>query len=122
MKVHHTTLLLAFSMAIQLSAPSGVNAEGIKTLAIPDFTAGDKIPDDARHDWNLGATGARGWIFCDKLVTSDARQIAITNVVKGSPVGGVLEVGDVLLSVASQPFAYDPRTELGKALTLWDVG
>ncbi len=118
MKFHLTTLLPALLIAILLSIPSGVNAEGNKTLAMPDFTAGDKIPEDARHDWNLGATGACGWIFCDKLVTSDARQIAITNVVKGSPVDGVLEVGDVLLGVAGQPFAYDPRTELGKALTI----
>ena len=76
------------------------------------FAAGPK------HDWNLGATGLRGWIRCDKLVTSDAREIAITKVEKGSPADGVLEVGDVILGVGGKPFSYDPRTEMGKALTL----
>ena len=59
-----------------------------KALAIPDFTKGESISANARHDWNLGATGARGWMFCDKMVTSDARQIAITKVEAGSPADG----------------------------------
>jgi hypothetical protein len=87
-------------------------------LKIPDFTRGDKIPEGAKHDWNLGATGLRGWIFCDQLVTSDARQIAVTQVEKGSPAEGVLAIGDVILGVGGKPFSHDPRTELGKALTL----
>lgn len=33
----------------------------------PDFTEGDKIPPGAVHDWTLGAIGARGWMFSDKL-------------------------------------------------------
>ena len=86
-------------------------------MANPDFTRGDKIPAGADHDWTLGATGARGWMFSDRLVTTDARQIAITHVADGSPADGVLEVGDVILGVAGKPFAHDPRPELGKALT-----
>ena len=38
----------------------------------------------SKHDWNLGPTGLRGWIYCDRLVTPDARQIAITAVDNGS--------------------------------------
>jgi hypothetical protein len=87
-------------------------------MSRPDFTKGDKIPDGASHDWNLGATGARGWMFSDKLVTTDARQIAITKIDPGSPADGVLAVGDVLLGVDGKPFSYDPRTEFGKALTV----
>lgn len=83
----------------------------------PDFTKGDAIPENARHDWNLGASGARGWIFSDKLVTTDARQIAITKVDPGSPADGVLVEGDVILGVGGKPFSHDPRTEFGKALT-----
>ncbi len=83
----------------------------------PDFTRGDEIPEGADHDWTLGATGARGWMFSDKLVTTEARQIAINEVAKGSPADGILEVGDVVLGVGGKPFSYDPRTELGKALT-----
>ncbi len=85
---------------------------------IPDFTQGGEIPDGATHDWNLGPTGARGWIYSDKLETSEARQILITEVEKGSPADEQLEKGDVILGIADQPFAYDPRTELGKAITL----
>ncbi len=83
----------------------------------PDFTKGEAIPAKAKHDWNLGATGARGWIYCDKLVTTDARQISITKVEPGSPADGTLAVGDVLLGVSGKPFSSDPRTELGQALT-----
>lgn len=92
-------------------------ADKPKPMSVPDFTKGDKIPAGAKHDWNLGATGLRGWIYCDRLVTSDARQIAITKVEKGSPADGVVAVGDVLLGVGGKPFAEDPRTEMGKALT-----
>ena len=91
-------------------------AGGAKTLEVPDFTKGDAIPAGASHDWNLGATGARGWMVSDKMVTTDARQIRITKVEENSPAAGVLAVGDVVLGVGGKPFSYDPRTELGKAL------
>lgn len=85
-------------------------------IANPDFTKGDPIPEGATHDWNLGPTGARGWIYSDKLETSEARQIRVTKVEAQSPAEGKLEVGDVILGVAGKPFSYDPRTELGKAI------
>jgi len=78
----------------------------------PGFAAG------AEHDWNLGATGLRGWIRCDKLVTSDAREITITKVEEGSPADGLFAVGDSIVGIGGKPFSYDPRTEMGKALTL----
>ena len=88
-----------------------------KAISLPDFTKGEAVPAGAKHDWNLGATGARGWIFCDRMVTADARQIAVTKVAKKSPADGILAVGDVILGVGGKPFAHDPRTEFGKALT-----
>jgi hypothetical protein len=88
-----------------------------KAIVIPDLTKGDKIPKGAKHDWNLGPTGLRGWMFCDKLVTTDARQIAITTVEPGSSADGIIAVGDVLLGVGGKPFSYDPRTEMGRAIT-----
>ncbi len=84
---------------------------------IPDFTQGDKIPEGANHDWNLGPTGARGWIYGNRLETTEARQILITRVDKGSPAAGVLQVGDVILGVDDSRFAVDPRTELGQAIS-----
>ena len=110
--------LTSFVAAVLLAFPASVSAAEPKgNPANPDFTIGDTIPAKAKHDWNLGAIGARGWMFCDKMVTSDARQISITKVEKGSPADGVFLVGDVILGVGGKPFSYDPRTEFGKALT-----
>jgi Family of unknown function (DUF6288) len=86
-------------------------------VSVPDFTKGAKPPKGAKHDWNLGPTGLRGWIFCDQLVTTDARQILITKVEKVSPAADSFQVGDVILGVGGKPFSHDPRTELGKAVT-----
>ncbi len=111
---HHlrNIILTTLTAAILLPMPARV-AGGTN----PDFTAGEPIPEGATHDWNLGATGARGWMFSHRLATSEARQVRITEVAEGSPADGVLAVGDVILGVAGKPFSYDPRTELGKALT-----
>ena len=98
-----------------LTAPSSAAPKG--QMENPDFTKGDSIPQGATHDWTLGATGARGWMYSNRLETSEARQIRITKVHEGSPAAGTLEVGDVILGVMGKPFAYDPRTEFGKALT-----
>jgi hypothetical protein len=84
----------------------------------PDLTKGESIPEGASHDWNLGATGARGWMFSNRLETTEARQIAITKVDQGSPADGVLKVGDVILGVGGKAFSHDPRVEFGKALTM----
>lgn len=100
-----------------LALPPGLLSAQPKGNPNPDFTKGDSIPAGFTHDWNLGATGARGWIFADKMVTTDARQIRITRVAEKSPADGVLVVGDVLLGVAGTPFSRDPRTEFGRALS-----
>ena len=82
---------------------------------VPDLTQGGKR--DQKHDWTLGPTGARGWMWGRGLETTDARQILITKVDKGSPGEGVLEVGDVILGVGGKPFDSDPRRALGQAIT-----
>ena len=51
-------------------------------------------------------------------MTTGARQISVTQVAKDSPADGVLAVGDVLLGIGGVLFSKDPRTELGKALTI----
>jgi hypothetical protein len=106
-------LLLPALFLTTLARAAGTN----ETTAPPDFTQGGVIPQNAKHDWNLGATGLRGWMHCDKLVTSDARQIFITQVEEKSPADGLLAVGDVILGVGGKPFSFDPRTEVGLALT-----
>lgn len=114
--MNHSLPFFALAALILVSDPA--SGAGKKVLmSLPDFTKGEAIPAGANHDWNLGATGARGWMYSDMMVTTDARQISITKVEKGSPADGVLAVGDVILGVGGKPFAYDPRTEFGKALT-----
>ena len=112
---------MAFVTVASLMAATAMLVANV-SAANPDFTQGDKIPQGATHDWNLGPTGARGWMFSDKLVTADARQIVITEVEKNSPADGILAVGDVILGVGGKPFSYDPRTELGKAITMAESG
>ena len=84
--------------------------------SVPDFLAGDKIPAGYPHDWNLGPTGARGWIYSNRLETTEARQILVTKVDPKSPADGILNKGDVIIGINAKPFSYDPRTELGKAI------
>lgn len=111
-------LLVFCALAALFAVPGTALAQGKRQApSIPDFTQGDKVPDNSRHDWNLGPTGLRGWMYCDNLVTKDARQVLVTKLDKGSPADGVIQAGDVILGVGGQPFSFDPRTELGKAIT-----
>lgn len=109
-------LIVSLFTAVALANPA--IAATNDTKSVPDFTNGAKIPEGAKHDWNLGPTGLRGWIYCDQLVTTDARQILVTKVDQGSPAANAFRVGDVILGVGGKPFSYDPRTELGKAITV----
>ena len=93
-----------------------VHAAPPSKVSNPDFTKGEPIPEGATHDWNLGPTGARGWIYSNKLETSQARQIMVTKVDPGSPADGILRPGDVILGAAGHLFKSDPRTELGQAI------
>ncbi|MCP4452503.1 MAG: acetylesterase, partial [Planctomycetes bacterium] len=83
----------------------------------PDFTQGDKIPEGCTHDWTLGPTGMRGWVYCDTHTTTDARQIKVTRVETGSPAHGAVKVGDVILGVHDKLFDHDARILFGKAIT-----
>lgn len=114
MKPELNRLILAAAIAFPcVVLAAGKNA----TAPAPDFTRGDRIPEKATHDWTLGPTGARGWIYSNQMETSEARQIYVTKVEPGSPADRVLLPGDVILGVAGHPFTYDPRTELGKAIS-----
>lgn len=109
--LHLTAAAAAISLLVGFRPPL------VPSTDVPDLTQGGEAPAASNHDWTLGATGARGWMHSEKLVTADARQIAVTDVAPGSPADGVLAVGDVILGVAGEPFASDPRSELGRALT-----
>ena len=112
-----TTLVRRATFVVIAAFSHFLMANAQDPVVVPDFTKGATIPAHSSHDWNLGPTGLRGWIFCDRLVTTDARQILITKVDEGSPAADTFQVGDVILGVGGKPFAFDPRTELGKAIT-----
>lgn len=114
-KYSATIVSLLASASLLMAAGGGGKA------ALPDFTKGDPIPEGFTHDWNLGPTGLRGWIYSDQLVTTDARQILITNVDAGSPADGILAKGDVILAVGGKKFSYEPRAEFGKAVTAAEI-
>jgi len=102
-------------------AASPANIPNLKSGAVvpdvPDFTAGDPI--GTTHDWNLGPTGARGWMWGWLLSTDLARQIYVTSVAAGSPAAqsNKLQVGDVILGINGGLFTSDARIALGKAIT-----
>ena len=81
----------------------------------PDLTNGGT--KDTAHDWTLGPTGARGWIWGRDLETTEARQILITEAEKGSPCDGVLAPGDVILGIDGKVFDGDARKAFGRAIT-----
>jgi hypothetical protein len=119
MPIYFRSLFTHFLVIVALTALLNVPCEGArqKKMDHPDLTKGEPIPEGATHDWNLGATGARGWMYTENMTTSYARQIAVTEVAESSPADGVLKVGDVILGVADRAFSYDPREEFGRALT-----
>ena len=106
--------LVFVALALVLAGGAHVAAARGKT-PVPDLTKGGTRDD--KHDWTLGPTGARGWIWGWLLETTDARQILVTQVDKGSPADGVLAVGDVILGVDGKAFDDDVRKVLGRAIT-----
>ncbi|MCF7732900.1 MAG: DUF6288 domain-containing protein [Akkermansiaceae bacterium] len=75
--------------------------------AAPPDATNDYI--DATFTYNLGPTGARGWIystgnewmFVPEGLTRESRQIKITSVDKGSPADGTLQVDDVIMGIGA---------------------
>jgi len=102
-------------LAAVLSLAGSISSAAPAKPPVPDLTGGG-VKDDC-HDWNLGPTGLRGWIWGWRLQTTDARQILVTAVAQGSPAEGVLRVGDVILGVEGRAFESDARIAFAKALT-----
>ena len=103
-------------VALAAGVLGGAELRGAKKVTSPpDLTKGGQKDD--KHDWTLGPTGAKGWMWGRLLETTDTRQILITQVDKGSPADGVLRVGDVILGVEGELFAADARKSFGRAIT-----
>ncbi|MGB1071592.1 MAG: hypothetical protein ACPG1Z_07980, partial [Planctomycetota bacterium] len=59
-------ILLLITTLLILLASFPIQAQHSNSAPRPDLTAGGSVPEGWTHDWNLGPTGARGWIYCDK--------------------------------------------------------
>lgn len=105
-------LIVVFSAAWEIPSHA---ADETQPHGIPDFTQGGRRDDS--HDWTLGPTGARGWIYGANGRTAEARQILVTKVAEGSPADGVLVVGDAILGVGNRPFDDDARIQFARAVT-----
>ena len=105
------------ALAAILAAPGAAFAAGKKdAVAPPDFTKGDPKPADAKHDWTLGPTGARGWYHTASGHSRQARKILVTAVAKDSPAEATLAKGDVILGVDGKSFSADARLQLAGAI------
>ena len=108
------TVLFGFWLAVGVFGGLAAPALAAAPLA-PDLTAGGtRTPGTA--DFNLGPTGARGWVWGRKCGSYDSRQILVTEVAQDSPAAGVLAVGDVILGIDGRPFAEDARRSFGRAI------
>ena len=111
------TIIKAASCLLVITCLGGLTATAAdKPPAMPpDLIHGGKKDDS--HDWLLGPTGARGWIFLrHEDLTAESRQILVTAVDNGSPADGILRVNDVILGVFGKPFAEDARKSFGHAI------
>lgn len=120
--IQHTIVmkstLALLCLLLFVPAASGLAAQRKKqVMPVPDFTRGDTLPKNAPHDWTLGATGARGWIYTANSNSKKSRQILVTKVEQGSPADGKLNVGDVLIGVDGKEFDGDARVQFAKAIT-----
>ena len=87
--------------------------------APPDLTSGG-VPGDS-ISFNMGATGARGWVYHVRENTSESRQIQIKSVAAGSPAAEILAPSDVILGAdgtGANPvnFTSDARKALADAI------
>jgi len=107
-------LFAALGLAL-LAVPPAAAGTADNRPPVPDLTKGGQ--PDKGHDWTLGPTGARGWVWGWRGHTTDARQILVTAVEAGSPADGVLRKGDVLLGIDGKPFDGDARLRFARAVT-----
>jgi len=108
-------------MRTKLNAIVVVIAAGLFAGGVGDLFAGPvdltrTTPAKTSNSFNLGPTGAMGWMHVEGGMTVKARQILITSVEKGSPADGVLQVGDVILGAFGKPPARDARKAFGLAI------
>lgn len=112
-------LTFAALALLGLVVPAHADPQGAK-FPMPDFTTGIPLPIGAAHDWTLGVSGARGWIYSSGSAegnTLESRQILITKVEPNTTASGKLVKGDVILGIGERAFQSDARRAFANALT-----
>jgi hypothetical protein len=75
---------------------------------IPDLTQSQTLGVDESKFFYLGPTGMKGWMYWSSL-TTESRQILVTEVRAGTPADGVMEYHDVILGIDGNLFTNDAR-------------
>ena len=115
MKSHQLQRAVFVALPILLFALPAWSAPRSVVETVPDLTR--KIDFERKGEFQLGPTGAKGWIYNPKnYMTTQARQILITHVEAGSAADGVLEIGDVIVGVEDKHFTTDARVAFGNAI------
>ena len=113
MKLKMKLLLLTFAILSTFITAS--------MAAPPDLTAGGVPNEDPPLTFNMGPTGARGWVYHESYFSTLSRQILVTEVESGSPADGILAVDDVILGAdgtgaSPSNFSSDARKSLALAI------
>jgi len=92
-----------------------------RTRPVTNLLKGEKPFE--KLDFNVGATGFRGWCFHRGTNSSESRQILVKSIDEGSPAHGQLKVGDVILGAnglgkTPEPFIKDARWSIADAINL----
>ncbi len=111
----HRVVLLGIACTVLTAPAMEKTRQGLWTTP-PDLTDGGTR--DVGRDWNLGPTGAHGWLWTGPAASRDARQILVTRIEEGSPADkGGLKVDDVIVGVDDKTFDRDVRKALAHAIT-----
>jgi len=84
--------------------------------SIPDLTESQTLGVDESKFFYLGPTGMKGWMYWSSL-TTEARQILVTDIRTGTPADGVLEYHDVILGTNGVLFTNDARAAFVDAVS-----
>jgi hypothetical protein len=76
--------------------------------SIPNLTLSQTLGVDEDKFFYLGPTGMKGWMYWSSL-TTEARQILVTEVRAGTPAAGVMQYHDVILGINGGFFTNDAR-------------
>ncbi|MDP6523312.1 MAG: DUF6288 domain-containing protein [Kiritimatiellia bacterium] len=119
-----TWLAAPVALILMVLAAGMAVAEGPEDAIVPEFSKLGKYetpvtyPVRVAHiSWNLGTTGARGWVFGWQGDSGDSREVLIKSIEPGSPADGILKPFDIIVGVDGKRFDSDARKSIGRAIT-----